>query len=514
MNYSWTQHTRQGRLVMKSQLMLSFYLLALLTTSCKKLDCTNNDPDVQCAPDWTCNAGTRRCEQNCPVLDGGVLNQDLGSNYSLDGSARRCVGGWLRSCLPVPGIDQTRDALPPRSIESEQATCFCRKHADCNSGVCNLFASPGTVGTCEPVWQQHNNGSRRHVIYVDGDRCAAGGDGSPENPYCQINQAIARNAADNYSHPIRVMASNSIYDGFSIKALSVTPLWIVGPDQNESVGGVSLAKIGSPVAIDAPVANADIHVILEGVHIPNNVPSESGIRCTSTQFSTTIELRRVVIGPANGLSSQVAGAALYVKGCGLRMDRSAIINNTGRALILEANDSGRPATSFYVSNSVIANNGLVKSQTSYDANYGCMFSVCLAGKGRFQFNTVVNNGVAGNGKTGIQCAATPYLLENSIVVENPPLATQQFDYSGCSFRDVVVGKKENPPTMMSGLLIEDPAFKNPTRIVPADFVLSAARAASSLATTDSAQKWDFLGANRPDMGASVGAFEFSPLPAK
>jgi hypothetical protein len=308
------------------------------------------------------------------------------------------------------------------------------------------------------------------------------------------------------------MASNSIYDGFSIKALSVTPLWIVGPDQNESVGGVSPAKIGSPVAIDAPVTNADIHVILEGVHIPNNVPSESGIRCTSTLFSTTIELRRVVIGPANGLSSQVAGAAVYVKGCGLRMDRSAIINNTGRALILEV--SGSPATSFYVSNSIIANNRLVKSQTSYDANHGCLFSVCLAGKGRFQFNTVVNNGVAGNGSAGIRCLATPYLFENSIIVDNPPLSPTQFDYSGCEFRDVVVGKKEKPPLMTSGLLIEDPAFKNPTRIVPSDFVLSAARAASSLATTDSAQKWDFLGASRPDMGPSIGAFEFSPPPAK
>ncbi len=498
----WAQSNTYNSPPMSVVTLVSCWFL-LISSGCSNLDCIHGGPDVFCASGWSCNPGTRRCEKNCEPADAG------------------CVGGWQRQCAPrVPSWVSVPDSeISSNEDPDSDTSCFCRKHSDCKSGLCDNYATPGSMGKCEPLWFRVGSEGKRHVLYVNADRCIGGaGDGSPERPYCKISQALTRIELDGYSHPIRIMSSTSVYDGFVINSSSQSQLQIVGPDTETGTNDFQGVRVNSPIAIDGQRFPSSGFVITTyGINILNSVGAENAIRCTTVLNTVRMNLKRITIGSTVPQISPIAGAAVFIKGCQFSMDRSAIINNSGRALFLQSEDkNGDASTSFSISNSIIANNHLLKNESSIDSVYACQSAVCLAGAGSFRYNTIANNGVMKEDKMGIRCGGgNTKLIENSIIINNPPDRGQQFDYSSCSFSKVVVGSREMPPSGTTGLITQDPQFASTPQKLPSDYQLATgdtvardkATRTELISGEEDTQRWDFRGSVRPSDSSDIGALE-------
>ncbi len=164
--------------------MLGAILILILCAGCPQpqLDCTLGNPDIQCAAGASCNPATRRCEQNC--------SQDADCPGS-EADASRCQGGWCVQCAAEgqPGS--------PAELNEGLASCYCHKHADCTSGLCDVYQTrrPDKVGLCVPARARTGNSltsSYQLIVYVDRERCQTAGepDGTLAQPYCEIYDAV------------------------------------------------------------------------------------------------------------------------------------------------------------------------------------------------------------------------------------------------------------------------------------------------------------------------------------
>lgn len=489
------------------------YLLLVgfsLITSCKETDCTRVELEVECdqASQWSCNPGTRRCEQQCPVSNEDEVGiMDKGGVAQVPQTNSRCVGGWVRACADLQSVEESED-------EQDQTSCYCNKHADCRSRLCNIYSSPGKIGVCEPVWMRKDQGYIRHIIYVDRDRCLPGGDGSQRSPYCEIWQATQRNIDDSYNHPIRVKSSTGVYDGRFVQDRLPSPVWIIGPD-----GTDDLARIAAPIAIEEN--SQETHFILEGLHIVNESTGDIGVRCIGRTKQQVLELRRVSVAPNKPPSGAVPGTAIFVKGCTVLIDRSAVFSNVGRALVLQAemqNDVVK--TSYKITNSVFANNALAVYEKGYDKQVDCSAAVCLAGEaGIFAFNTVSSNATASRlSEAGIRCGGSQRKITNSVVINNGSVMTNQFDSGGgCDASKVVVDRDESNLNAQNQDQIRKgtPSFVSPGAgpfkpefldLAKGDSVCRD-QAGSDEKDLPSTVSWDYLGRQRPADKKDVGAFE-------
>jgi hypothetical protein len=402
----------------------------------------------------------------------------------------------------------------PAELNEGLASCYCHKHADCTSGLCDVYQTrrPDKVGLCVPARARTSNSltsSYQLIVYVDRERCQTAGepDGTLAQPYCEIYDAVNRNLAESFPHPVRVIGSNNVYSGDILRSGIPSPLWIAGPDEGKD------AVLG-PVKLDGDQFASPIEVTLEGVRIRNNdVTGRYGISCTANTSSPTLRLHRMVISQSTSEPPPTPPppGALYVSGCTIEVDRTAIINNNSNALILA--EPAVAQTKYQITNSIIANNTLGDAR----GGVGALAAVRLAGTGIFRFNTVVNNTIAQPILPligGVDCGPTQKAIENSIVVENPKVLNMQIN--SCLINEVVVGLGDADAGIR-----ENPVFVNPSNKLPQGLALAPADVAcrDQAAPIPSASEimqlpsrgywqWSYSGTPRPvGPAADIGAFE-------
>lgn len=461
----------------------------------KNLDCTTDGQGVICSQEEgaSCNPSTRRCHRNC-------------TSDSMCSGNSRCMGGWCVDCVTHVG---------EHPMEG-QSTCYCTGHADCTSGFCDIYrairsnpigltpdntdaSSTYLFGWCVPEVIRTNStlgSSAQFSLYVDRDSCLSTevANGTKEHPYCEIAQAVQRNSIEQYPHPIRLKSSNYIYSA-NIFALGMPQtMVIVGPDESESelAGGVSRkAILDGPLTIDGDRFDRSIDVVLEGIDIKNDRTGNSGISCTAKSQSPKLHLRRVTVSPID--PTPQTDAAVMISGCSLEMDRVAIINNNGSALILESSEPA--ATLFQITNSVFANNkpsqkysDLIRLKISPDSGNPNERSV-------FRHNTIFNGGDANTSKVQYS-SMNPTRFQ---LLDNIFIPAQSFP-ANCESAPQILALPKFEPTSKFKLALSkddtnfrDKATDNSAIALPGLF--------------SKYLKWDFLGHTRASSGRDVGAFE-------
>lgn len=398
----------------------------LLTLACSEpipqLDCNDQSPDVICDAVSSCNPNTNRCNRQC---NNDISKLDSDQKSDCDGDDV-CIGGW---CIPredcINEVDQNKFQLP-----AGKTTCGCTQNSHCTSRLCyiyhtNMDSFLAQRGICIPE-SSRNGIAYQNIAYVDRDRCTVSANGTKENPFCEIYSAVARNTATQKPFPIRVIASLNRYSGDIFHAETFSPVWIFGPDAFErkyasELGQAVQATIQSPVILDANLSangNTGLNVILDSVQISNDAQDKDGLSCVATATNQPkLRLRRSIIGSLGQLSTISTASALYVDGCAIEMDRSAIVNNKGNAIEFAQVYKNKP--SFSIRNSMIASNALDPTKVPRAGNPVLpVAAVYLTGTGSFEFNTVVGNGNSNSLlKAGVYCRES-VTLNRSIIVAN------------------------------------------------------------------------------------------------
>ncbi len=382
------------------------------------LDCLSN-PEVVCAPGTSCNYNTNRCQFECDVdIISGPISATMNPRKCPENENTTCVGGWC--------VDHVKEK--------------CSKNSDCSSKLCKIYHDiedsrfKSISGICVPEHSRTGFQSQ-NILYVDRDRCVVGGLGTQSSPYCEITTAVMRNTAYQRSYPIRVMPSFNSYSGNVFPPDAFSPVWIVGPDQDEqnsrhSSGLASEVVLESPVVLDGDLRrNADppLEAILDGVHIRNDVERKDGISCTATYKRQTFRLRRSMIGPLGVVSNRQTMAAIYINGCQVEIDRSAIVNNYGNAIEMDLKST--LPIDYTVTNSIIAANGLRPTGVRGVNPVVSQAAAALAGTGVFKFNTVIGNGsqAATDLKAGVFCREAANTIEDSIIAANRVMDSSQIE---------------------------------------------------------------------------------------
>lgn len=483
--------------------------VALAVVGCEsreRLDCTLGDPEVVCQQPSTCNTNTQRCQSTCKSSGDCETGQE-------------CHGRWCVKCAPI--------GEKPKPGED---TCYCRRHSDCTSNFCDVYQTDnlGQPGVCIPASIAGNSGnSVQNVLYVDKDGCLSLGtaDGTAGRPYCEINQAVARNVLEQSAHPIRVLPSGRVYGGGFVQPGLPSSLMIVGPDV---LGDGASAVVEAPIMIDGTTFDRSVDITLDSIRIRNDIAGSEGVSCLGKSHTHVLRLHRVSISPID--LSKIPGIALKVSGCILEMDRSSIMANRNNAILLKPN---LPAeTSYQITNSVIANNvpdsknpraiELTISPVPDDlSEYNKM--------GVFRFNTVygnINNSAGVSPDYGLYCGmgtmSSPPMYD-SIVLQN-----QQRDSKQIAQQCIL-----DTSVIQAGSVMFDVIVPYDSRN-PENFALSkddikahahAAARASDLMPMSKPLKiperpilfpyyyrWDFLGRSRPagetaKTKADIGAFQ-------
>lgn len=224
-------------------------------------------------------------------------------------------------------------------------------------------------------------------------------------------------------------------NGNVFRNAQLSKLIIIGPDNSESP---EIAALLAP--LDMSQWSVPGEVIVDSLQIKIESPANDGVLCS---VGTTLRLRRVTIE-----GSSVNGTAIKIDGCRFEMDRSAIVRNSGNVLEIDGGE-------YQITNSIFAYNGL---------NQSTKRNIYLQGAGKFQYNTVYNNGPKTiTDAQAIACAKKPAmnLIGNSIIVQNyPRLNKEQVDMSTCTLVNNFVGDDDSvflmnnaPDSWRTGLLL-------------------------------------------------------------
>jgi hypothetical protein len=353
----------------------------------------------------------------------------------------------------APDEEEVARASRSRAVEVVADPATCSAHGECQSEVCDRSAaSPSGPGACV---------AEAAVVYVDGGARPAcqTGDGSRTRPVCDVASAIPLVSGSRYA--IRVYPGR--YFNFGISNRSVR---VFGPGDGTAVFGDEDTSTAARISDGA-------RVVLDGIDLTGG--TQTGVTCSGASLT-------LVRGSAEGI-----GPGIRATDCELEVDRIRARGIRGGLVIAGAG-------SYRVTNSFFEGGDLP----------GVVFSG--SGTGIFRFNTVLASGEITPG--GIDCGASPRLIEDSIVVENFAAAGAQTT-GACSHQRVVVGSGD--PRTDAGLRKGDPELDADGRLL--DTAANRACCIDQGARFVPSLYRDFFGTPRPQ-GASndIGAHELVASP--
>ena len=344
------------------------------------LDTEDSGVVTDATADTTEPTGTTETGGECDP-GAGLVNDACGGPTPYCGAEGTCVGCAAITCADASASTPVCDADTGQCVQCSEAdttacsgvtplcdaptaTCVgCTDHASCPSGACQL-----DTGACF-----------EKVVHVD-RASPCGGDGSPELPYCEIQDAVApidqaeptvvrvKPSATPYSKQVQVAANRTvaiIRDG----------------------GGVAKLEVD---ALDSLVVNDGATLYLSLMQISKGDVSK-GILCSNA----ALRLDRTQIIDRPGLGIEGIACDLQLRQSRLYLNRAGAIKMTGGDLLVE--------NSYVVSNggSFAAVSGIVVSNM---ATVDIIYSTIVA-----------NDGKAGV-EDSLDCStAGPVKLRNSIV---------------------------------------------------------------------------------------------------
>lgn len=346
--------------------------------------CTRPNPAF-CDEQTPCVSGT--CvDGTCVEPDGGTSTPDGGVECTTnpdctDPAAAVCAAG---QCRPCAAAGECADRTDGRNVcDLDTRTCVaCDIDADCpdEMPVCGMDKTCGPCSsdaTCEGRPQTADVGvclagacpGPSQVAIVDDDCPPSPRDGSPERPFCELNEAFSAAAGKK----IIVRAGN--YP----PALVTTGAWtIIGkPGARLNQGGPDVARI--------EMQGTNVDVTVRGLEISGaNGVNGRGVFCRTGARCT---LERLDVH--DNTTGVFADNAIL-----LDLRRSAVHHNAGGGIRTTLTD-------FSIVNNLIWSNGTVLSQTG-----GARLGVGQSPTGPrvFKHNTVFHNHTV-LGMTGIAAGA-------------------------------------------------------------------------------------------------------------
>lgn len=383
--------------------MLAYRVLpALLLAGClvptKNASCTEGK---MCNAGEVCNQATGQCEA-----------VDMAADLSAPPDLSAEPADLTQPDLSQPDLRQpdcVEDTDCPTAGQACKGAGFdarcvtCALHADCRSGVCDVFKKNGAgdYGACI---------AKASLVYVDnanGDAGCKSGGGDFGKPVCTLSEGLAKLGGGKTA--IRVAESSVPYD---TKDLSGKKAVLYGPADNTPATGL-LASSTTTNGVDLAAAS---DVTLDGFRI---VGKTIGISCTGGH----VLVRRSLLKSNSGVG--LSGAA-----CTVEIDRAIISKNKDGGVNLTGADN------YSIQNSFIVNNTSATQPA-------VLFNMSHTGK--FRFNTVSKNSftlAAVKQRSGMDCVIDTGTckIEDSIVALNDQKGGTQFDDSA-SFElvNVVVG---------------------------------------------------------------------------
>ena len=254
-----------------------------------------------------------------------------------DGSARVCVEDAAMCVECVEDNDCVSKSIMTPKCESRMCRP-CRTDNECPSP--NICLTDGRCATDE-------------VIFVEFRSSGCGSaDGSPANPFCAPNDAVAKLASDKNVIVIRGPAA----DRMTLNTTGVAPVVIGKPGTGSAAASIPATAATAIQVLSDTVLIRDIAVI------GGTAATSKGIVVSGSMTSAT--LLNVQVKLTTGLAIQAD------TGAQLTMDRCTVTDNSVGGVLI--NGAG-----YNIENSVLAANG-----------YGIQFSAPKSSS-RFRFNTVV-----------------------------------------------------------------------------------------------------------------------------
>lgn len=288
-------------------------------------------PALDCDPDGgilgaECSGGAPYCSADgvcvgCEAIDCTAVGASTPTCDSASGLCTACSGADVGACAGVTPV-------------CEGTVCVgCSEHAQCPSGACQI-----ETGACFET-----------VLHVDRGSPCAGADGTPELPFCEIQDAVAKVAQ---AEPTAIFVKGN--------TTPYTTQVQIAPNRTVAIlregNGVAKLEVG---ALDSVVINDGATAYLDNLQISKGDVTK-GVFCTGG----TVWLDRMQIIDRKGLG--VEGAM-----CKLVLRRSRIYLNLAGGMRLTGGTT-RLENSFVVTNggSFAANAGVVlNSGATFDALY-------------------------------------------------------------------------------------------------------------------------------------------------
>lgn len=280
----------------------------------------------------------------------------------------------------------------------------CKSANDCQSKLCSAD------GSCAPVAE---------VIYVDNKNGSCSGidhRGTTDDPFCSLRDAVIAATAGGKTL-ISVAPSSKSYAALSLSvADGLTSLTIAGG--GSLPGETRIEGIGTEpaLAITGSGTGSKLAVTVRNIDLQGGTKA-SGIFCEKGAELFVSDVRLHDSG----------GDGINVSGCNLTVDSSHIFGSKGSGI--------------YVGGSTYALSNLMIWSNSVSG-----IALGAGNTGTMRFLTVYANGSQTSSQpAGIDCGATPLVVEHSIVFDNWSRASGSYSLDsqlvGCSLTNVVTSDK-------------------------------------------------------------------------
>lgn len=295
-----------------------------------------------------------------------------------------------------------RDPLKPTCRAN--ACTSCKTSVDCQSKLCSAD------GSCAPLAE---------VLYVDNKNGTCTGidhKGTIDDGFCTLRDAVLA-ATTGGKTLISVMPSTKAYSALKLSSADgITSLTIAGGGSSPTETRIE-GQSGEH-AISVSGGGNKLALTLRNLDLQGGTGKTSGIAC-DTSAELTLSGVRIHDSGSDGLSAS---------NCTIRADASQIFSNKSTGLSL----TGSQYT---------LTNLMIWSNTVSGISFGGGSS------GTMRFLTVYGNGTqTSSGTPGIDCGASPLLVEHSIVFDNLARSSggtisldQQL--TGCMLSNVVTNDK-------------------------------------------------------------------------
>jgi hypothetical protein len=280
----------------------------------------------------------------------------------------------------------------------------CRSATECQSKLCSAD------GSCAPVAE---------VLYVDNKNGSCTGidhRGTIDDPFCTLRDAVSA-ATTGGKTQISVAPSAKSYAALSLSlADGLTSLTIAGGGSQPSETRIEGLSTEPAISVSGGGTGGKLAVSLRNIDLQGGTKS-SGIFCEKGAELSVSSVRLHDSG-SDGITAN---------GCSVNVDASQIFGSKGSGLYLSG-------STYALSNLMIWSNGVSG------------IALGVGNSGSMRFLTVYANGSRTSTQpAGIDCGATPLVLEHSIVFDNWSSASGSYSLDaqlvGCTPQNVVTSDK-------------------------------------------------------------------------